>query len=237
MYTSPQAKSLTLLVGLLLSLTVSGAAFAQSAEPAPTETAIEAPQEPVVAAPQDTALPPPEEAEPFNDELEETAREIAIHDQLAFQEQSVRDMPSSNLVEPEPVAPSASETPVADSNNADALFGGIILGLIVVALIALGATKALADYTSNRFGWPMILNWWNVLHLISIFALIGGLSVGAGAGGAVIAIGLWLIVLLVNVRKTNLLVGLTMTALQPFVVFIMWALYGVMKAKAEGRRV
>lgn len=129
----------------------------------------------------------------------------------------------------------ASQSEATDSKAVMAV-GGIILGLIVLLLIAVGATKALADYTAARFGWPMVLNWWNVLHLISIFAFLGAFSVGAPMAGVVIGGGLWLIVLFVNIRKTNLLVGLTMTVLQPLVVFIMWAIYGAMKSKAEGRR-
>lgn len=114
--------------------------------------------------------------------------------------------------------------------------GGFILALIVVLIIAIGATKALADYSASRFGWPMIMNWWNVLHLVSIFALVGAASLGSPMAGAVIAAGLWLIVLLVNIRKTSLMVGLTMTILQPFIVFIAWVIYGALKSKAEGRR-
>lgn len=134
--------------------------------------------------------------------------------------------------------PASIQTDKAASSNSTTsmVVGGFILALIVVLVIALGATKALADYTAARFGWPMIMNWWNALHLISIFALVIASSIGSPIAGAVIAAGLWLIVLLVNIRKTNLLVGLTMTILQPFIVFIAWVIYGALKSKAEGRR-
>ena len=138
----------------------------------------------------------------------------------------------------EEVSAPAQSAPQPDGDDSTALRGGaMILGLIVAGLIAIWATKALADYSINRFGWPMILNWWNILHLISIFAFLGAISVGAPLAGVVIAGGLWLIVLFVNIRKTNLLAGLAMTILQPFLVFIMWAIDGVMKAKTEGRRI
>ncbi len=132
----------------------------------------------------------------------------------------------------------ANSNSQANRDDETALLGGaMILALIVAGLVAVGATKALADYSIKRFGWPMILNWWNVLHLVSIFAFLGAFSVGAPMAGIVIAGGLWLIVLFVNVRKTNLIAGLAMTTLQPFLVFIMWAIYGATKAKAEGRRI
>lgn len=150
----------------------------------------------------------------------------------------VRQMDVPNVQTAPDSAQASSTASQSDATDSKAVMavGGIILGLIVLLLIAVGATKALADYTAARFGWPMVLNWWNVLHLISIFAFLGAFSVGAPMAGVVIAGGLWLIVLFVNIRKTNLLVGLTMTVLQPLVVFIMWAIYGAMKSKAEGRR-
>ena len=134
--------------------------------------------------------------------------------------------------------PTSIQADKAGSSNSTTsiVVGGFILALIVVLIIAISATKALADYSASRFGWPMIMNWWNALHPVSIIALVGAASLGSPMAGAVIAAGLWLIVLLVNIRKTNLLVGLTMTVLQPFIVFIAWAIYGALKSKAEGRR-
>lgn len=134
--------------------------------------------------------------------------------------------------------PASIQTDKATPSNSSTsmVVGGFILALIVVLIIAISATKALADYSASRFGWPMIMNWWNALHLVSIFALVGAASIGSPMAGALIAAGLWLIVLLVNIRKTNLLVGLTMTILQPFIVFIAWVIYGALKSKAEGRR-
>lgn len=134
--------------------------------------------------------------------------------------------------------PASIPTDKAASSNSTTsmVVGGFILALIIVLIIAISVTKALADYSASRFGWPMIMNWWNALHLVSIFALVGAASLGSPMAGAVIAAGLWLIVLLVNIRKTNLLVGLTMTILQPFVVFIAWVIYGALKSKADGRR-
>lgn len=146
-----------------------------------------------------------------------------------------REMNRFSSNESETTSNPTDKAPSSNSNGS-IVVGGFILALIVVLIIAIGATKALADYSASRFGWPMIMNWWNALHLISIFAFFGAASMGSPMAGAVIAAGLWLIVLLVNIRKTNLLVGLTMTILQPFIVFIAWVIYGALKSKAEGRR-
>ena len=114
----------------------------------------------------------------------------------------------------------------------------MIVGLILAVLIALGATKALADHTSQRYGWPLIMNWWNILHFIGGAAFMFLAFVGLQPlMGAVVFAGCWLIVLIVNITKTNLVVGTLMTILQPLVVAILWVLYGVTRAKAEGRRI
>lgn len=133
-----------------------------------------------------------------------------------------------------PLTPSAASP---ENKNAGLLMGALILGLVVIVLLALLATKSLADYSMRKYGWPMILNWWNLLHLVAIFALIGLWSFAAPVAGLVVAGGLWVIMLVVNSLKTNILAGLAMTIIQPFVIFVLWALYGVAKAKAEGRRI
>lgn len=114
------------------------------------------------------------------------------------------------------------------------LFGGaVILGLLVVLLLALLATKALADHSMRKFGWPMILNWWNVLHLVVGFALWGGGMIGAPLGGMVVAGGVWLIVLAVNIRKTDVVTGLAMTVVQPFVVAILFVVFQFSRNKSK----
>lgn len=114
------------------------------------------------------------------------------------------------------------------------LFGGaVILGLLVVLLLALLATKALADHSMRKFGWPMILNWWNVLHLVVGFALWGGAMIGAPLGGVVVAGGVWLIVLAVNIRNTDVLTGLAMTVVQPFVVAILFVVFQFSRNKPK----
>lgn len=138
---------------------------------------------------------------------------------------------------PPTAIPSESAAPDDANPMASIGLGLAMLALIVVVIVALLATRSLANYSMQRYGWPMILNWWNLLHLVAIFALIGGISFGAPIAGLVIAGGLWVIMLLVNCLKTNLLAGLAMTLIQPFVIFLLWALYGAARAKAEGRRV
>lgn len=138
---------------------------------------------------------------------------------------------------PPTAIPSESSAPGDANPMASIGLGLALLALIVVVLVALLATRSLANYSLQRYGWPMILNWWNLLHLVAIFALIGGISFGAPVAGLVIAGGLWVIMLVVNCLKTNLLAGLAMTLIQPFVIFLLWALYGAAKAKAEGRRI
>lgn len=156
---------------------------------------------------------------------------------IAPPRESALDREMNRFSESESEPKSIQTDKAASSNSTTSMVvGGFILALIVVLIVAISATKALADYSASRFGWPMIMNWWNALHLVSIFALVGAASLGSPMAGAVIAAGLWLIVLLVNIRKTNLLVGLTMTILQPFIVFIAWVVYGALKSKAEGRR-
>ncbi len=115
--------------------------------------------------------------------------------------------------------------------------GGLFLGLILAVVTALAATKALADHTTNKYGWPLIMNWWNLLHFVGAVAGMFVASFGGTLMGLVVFAGCWLVVLLVNITKTNLLTGLAMTIIQPLVVAILWVVYGVTKAKAEGRRI
>jgi uncharacterized protein len=178
---------------------------------------------------------------PDEDPAEVTTEEspTVLHSEAASPDQATTAQRLAPISQPmeNAVGETNSSSPAKRDDETALLGGAMILALIVAGLVALGATKALANYSIKRFGWPMILNWWNVLHLVSIFAFLGAFSVGAPMAGIVVAGGLWLIVLFVNVRKTNLLAGLAMTILQPFLVFIMWAIYGVLKAKAEGRRI
>ncbi len=115
--------------------------------------------------------------------------------------------------------------------------GGLFLGLILAVVAALAATKALADHTTNKYGWPLIMNWWNLLHFVGAVAGMFVASFGGTLMGLVVFAGCWLVVLLVNITKTNLLTGLAMTVIQPLVVAILWVVYGVTKAKTEGRRI
>lgn len=120
--------------------------------------------------------------------------------------------------------------------------GGLFILPILAVVVALLVVRSLANYTTNRYGWPLIMNWWNLFHLVGFF---GGVFVGSMGvqTGAAIPMGLgffgacWAIVLLKNITKTNLLTGLAMTIVQPLVVAILWVIYGVTKAKAEGRRI
>jgi len=115
--------------------------------------------------------------------------------------------------------------------------GGLFLGTILAVVAALAATKALADHTTTKYGWPLIMNWWNLLHFIGAVAGMFVASFGGIMMGLVVFAGCWLVVLIVNITKTNLLTGLAMTIVQPLVVAILWVVYGVTKAKAEGRRI
>lgn len=115
--------------------------------------------------------------------------------------------------------------------------GGLFLGMILAVVAALSATKALADHTTNKYGWPLIMNWWNLLHFMGAVAGMFVASFGGIMMGLVVFTGCWLVVLIVNITKTNLLTGLAMTIIQPLVVAILWVIYGVTKAKSEGRRI
>lgn len=112
-----------------------------------------------------------------------------------------------------------------------------MIGLVLAVLLALGTTKALADYTSRRYGWPLILNWWNLLHFVGAVLGMFVSTMGVPMMGLVVFGGCWVIVLIVNIWKTNLLAGLLMTLVQPLVVAILWVAYGITRAKMEGRRI
>lgn len=127
-------------------------------------------------------------------------------------------------------APASDNRP---SNFSQMVGGGAVLGVIVAILAALLATKALADHSMRTYGWPMILNWWNVLHLVAGFAFWCGAAFGSVLGGAVVAGGIWLIVLSVNVRKTDALTGVGMTVVQPFVVGILFVVFQFARNKPK----
>ena len=135
------------------------------------------------------------------------------------------------------VAPVRSEPDAATRPKPNPMFsavvGGVILGLIVCVLLALLATKALADRSMQRYGWPMILNWWNVLHLVSGFALWLGAATQNAIAGLIVAGGLWLIITVVNVRKTDLGTGLAMSVVQPFVVAILYIVISFARHKPK----
>lgn len=164
----------------------------------------------------------------------------ARQDDLVSQQQSERSaaaVPSrSEQVERQ------LEPAVRGSTTAGLAIGGLFILPVLAVILALLVVRALANHTTTKYGWPLIMNWWNLLHLVGFF---GGVFVGSmGAqSGAAIPMGLgffgacWAIVLIVNITKTNLLTGLAMTIIQPLVVAILWVIYGVTKAKAEGRRI
>lgn len=151
-------------------------------------------------------------------------------------EQASRPKPASS-------EPQAAETigDVQRRNESNPLValtgGGLFLGMILAVVAALAATKALADHTTNKYGWPLIMNWWNLLHFIGAVAGMFIASFGGIMMGLVVFAGCWLVVLIVNITKTNLVTGLAMTIVQPLVVAILWVVYGVTKTKAEGRRI
>ena len=113
------------------------------------------------------------------------------------------------------------------------LLGGLALGAIVAVIIALLATKALADHSNRKYGWRMILNWWNVLHIAAPLVVVIGVMLGAPMAGAVVAVGLWLIVTIVNIRNTSLLTGLAISVVQPFVVGILFVIFQFARNKPK----
>lgn len=140
--------------------------------------------------------------------------------------------------EPQAIETSGDVQRKTQSNPLVALTsGGLFLGMILAVVAALAATKALADHTTNKYGWPMIMNWWNLLHFTGAVAGMFVASFGGIMMGLVVFAGCWLVVLIVNIIKTNLLTGFAMTFVQPLVVAILWVVYGVTKAKAEGRQI
>lgn len=163
-------------------------------------------------------------------------------DQPPVETVPTRKLPSETT-ETSPAAPAATAEQFATSQPDHegsewdkAAFGGLLLIPILAIIAALLATKSLAEHTTRRFNWPLILNWWNVLYLVGIF---GGLFVSTFAGpagglglfGAICAV-----MLIVNIIKTNVLTGITMTVVQPLVVVIMWFCYCLARGQIQGRR-
>jgi len=112
------------------------------------------------------------------------------------------------------------------------LIGGFLVGgAVVVLLIGLtvGLVTKLTNHSAERFGWPVFMNWWNLLHVAGF--LFGGfvmLAMGANLIGFVIGYApFWLAMLVVNIWKTNLPVGMAISFLQPFYIFaayMVWVL-------------
>lgn len=146
---------------------------------------------------------------------------------------SAESRSESRTTSPNAVERKDRKQPARPKGVSQLLGGGLILGLIVTVLAALLVTKALADHSMRRFGWPMILNWWNALHLVSGFALWCGAASGAPLGGVIVAGGLWLIVMAVNIRKTDLVTGVAMTIVQPFVVAILFVVVQLSRSKPQ----
>lgn len=116
--------------------------------------------------------------------------------------------------------------------------GGSLLLLIGGCIGLIVGVRALAVHSSERYGWPMILNWWNLLYLLAAGAFFFMASMGREGltAGAIVAVGLWAFMLLLNIRKTNLLTGVLMTLLQPLAVAVLWLLLGVLRVAGQGRR-
>lgn len=172
----------------------------------------------------------------------------------AEDEQSFVDQPVS-AGQPTFEAPGQPEMAVADldagpssqprerGSGLGSLGIGALFILPILAVVAsLLVVRSLANHAMQKYGWPLILNWWNALYLVGFFGGCFVASLGAQTGDALpMGLGffgaIWLILLIVNIHKTSLLTGLAMTLIQPFVVFILWAFYGATKSKMEGRRI
>lgn len=110
--------------------------------------------------------------------------------------------------------------------------GGLAVGaLFMVPILAvvgsLLVVRSLANHTMNRYNWPLILNWWNALYLVGFLGAFFVGSFGVATGDAVpLGLGffgaIWLVMLVVNIRKTDLITGLGMTLIQPLAVFVIY---------------
>ncbi|MBX7135387.1 MAG: hypothetical protein K1X67_22180 [Fimbriimonadaceae bacterium] len=160
----------------------------------------------------------------------------------------LEDAPIQESVRGAPATPNRTDTAAAtsetiNSGQSPSLFrtataAGLFLGLIGVVLASILGTKAVADHTSRKYGWPLILNWWNALYIVGFFAIgfcaflgPGGFQVGLMVAGV-----LWLVMLVVNISKTSLITGIVMTLIQPFVAALLWVLFGLARSKAGARR-
>lgn len=153
---------------------------------------------------------------------------------VAVDTSPAEDLSAAALAKEPPVAPEGGGSPEgADPSDAmpnesgapplvQLAFGGLLIGLLAVVAVCLLGTKWVADRSSQKYGWRMILNWWNGLYVVGVIATIYCIVIGAPFGGAAVFGAIWLVMLLINVRKTSLGFGFLMTLMQPFVVFIIF---------------
>ena len=147
-----------------------------------------------------------------------------------------RTPPSAALTDvhsPSANKPTEAVVPARPTTMGSLLVGAMILTPIIVLIVALLATRSLANHSMQRYGWPMILNWWNILHLASGFALWLGVATGNLVVGLVVALGLWVIVAAVNVKNTNIVTGILMSLIQPFVVAILFVVFQLARYKPK----
>lgn len=141
--------------------------------------------------------------------------------------------PSADIDESkEPALPDGT----GHSATAPLILGGVILAVLVAGIVLFNLVKRFAERTKDKYGYNVFLNGWNVVNLAAV--LIAGISPAFGVDafkvGLTVAAGLWVLVLMINIKKTSIGTGFIISLVQPMFVAVAWVAYGV--AKSAGRR-
>ena len=145
----------------------------------------------------------------------------------------IADEPSAEAsVAPEAALADLPALPPTRSNKRGGGLSSLAIGamfvLPILAVIgSLLVVRSLANHTMNRYNWPLILNWWNALYLLGFLGALFVGSMGMATGDSVpLGLGffaaIWLVLLVVNIRKTDLMTGIAMTLIQPLAVFVIY---------------
>ena len=163
------------------------------------------------------------------------AEELSAEPEMAPAEQEIVPSAESRSdrqsAAPVPVERENQRSPTEQNKRGGGLGGLAIGALFILPILAvigsLLMVRSLANHTMNRYNWPLILNWWNALYLVGFLGAFFVGSLGIATGDAVpLGLGffgaIWLILLVVNIRKTDLMTGIAMTLIQPLAVFVIY---------------
>lgn len=204
--------------------------------PAPTQAADDKPPEP-------EAGPPAYEIEPTYSETDDSDHKPSSAPAVTDTGNSERDDPP-NADESRSLSRGDEQTDVDGQQSASlgpeersasqdemATMWAVAIVALVVAFVLVWIV---AHRTSQRYGWPIILNGWNLLYVVGIVGgmFLGSISPGFGYGLFAIC---WLAMLVLNIVKTDFLTGLLATVVQP--VALLSIIFVVMMVTARPKQV